>query len=175
MKKLFFAIYPDTTTRKQLVELAMPLAVSGKATTPQNIHLTLAFIGMADTRYQECLINKASRLSSCPPFTLTIDQFGYFSKAHILWLGSHQPAEELLKLQSDLVSIIQPCGFTPEPRPFAPHITVARKFHGQVSMQLEKTIEINIDSFSLMESVSDHSGVHYLELQRFGFTMRWNC
>jgi len=169
-KRLFFAVYPDATTRQTLAEAAQPLISEGKPSPAGNLHITLAFIGMADTVYQDCLTEQALQIKTPTPFDTQIDRIGLFQKARILWLGPSQPPSELVELHDNLVTALQSCGYKAETRPWFPHITVARKFRKQISSKLEKAVVIRADSFSLMQSVSDPGGVRYFELKRFPFS-----
>ncbi len=169
-KRLFFAIYPDATTRRELADAAKPLITEGKPSRADNLHLTLAFIGMADAAYQDRLTEKASQIKTPRPFSITIDRIGHFHKARILWLGVNQPPPELVSLHDNLVSAIQPCGYKAENRPWTPHVTVARKFRKALSGKLEQPVVVRVEGFSLMQSVSEPGGVRYVEVERFLFS-----
>jgi 2'-5' RNA ligase len=43
-----------------------------------------------------------------------------------------KPSEELLKLQKELHEILEAKGFELETRPYYPHITLIRKYHGSI-------------------------------------------
>ncbi|RTZ58299.1 MAG: RNA 2',3'-cyclic phosphodiesterase [Gammaproteobacteria bacterium] len=166
-RRLFFAIYPDAATRQRLADAAQPLITEGKSSPADNLHLTLAFIGLADTATQRCLTEKAAQIDTPKPFNILIDQTGHFQKARILWLGPGRIPAELSTLHDDLAAAIQPCGYALENRPWTPHVTIARKYRGNASGSLKNPITLQVDTFSLMESVSSPSGVRYVELQKF--------
>ena len=166
-KRLFFAVYPDATTRQTLAEAAQPLISEGKPSPAGNLHITLAFIGMADTVYQDCLTEQALQIKTPTPFDTQIDRIGLFRKARILWLGPSQPPSELVELHDNLVTAIQSCGYKAETRPWFPHITVARKYRGNAQGRLKNPIALRADAFSLMESVSSVGGVRNVELRKF--------
>ena len=169
-RRLFFAIYPDAATRRELAAAAKPFLTEGKPSPAGNLHLTLAFIGMADQSYQDCLESKAALTPAPRPFTIQIDRAGHFRRARSLWLGPGHAPTELMALYDALTAAIQPCGYALEPRSYTPHITVARKYRGQASCELARPVDFTVDSFCLMESVSTDAGVQYKSLRRFGFS-----
>lgn len=97
---------------------------------PEDFHITLAFLGTASGEQ----INKLSTILTevvpkHPSFLLNVDHFGFFgNKQHprIFWTGvEEQPS--LYRLQNEVANACNQAGFTLEKRPYAPHITLARK------------------------------------------------
>ncbi|MDR2244802.1 MAG: hypothetical protein LBE15_05280 [Burkholderiales bacterium] len=48
-----------------------------------------------------------------------------------MWAGPKETPAALIALVEDIHALLQPCGFTPETRPFRAHITLRRKYPGQ--------------------------------------------
>lgn len=91
---------------------------------PDNLHLTLKFLGMVPaTRRAELepVISRAAAL--CQPFDMPLRGFGCFSRS--LWAGA-EAGESLRALQLSLDSEFALLGFPRETLKFLPHITVAR-------------------------------------------------
>src|SRR5512143_3703371 len=90
--RLFFALWPDEAVRLELVRISHKLAVppGAKRVPPDNLHLTLAFIGTQGPGVQSCLEQQAAAIQ-VPPFTLTFDQLGFFAKPQVVWLGDKNP------------------------------------------------------------------------------------
>jgi RNA 2',3'-cyclic 3'-phosphodiesterase len=99
---------------------------------PENIHLSLKFLGdVDDTREHElhAALQRAAGTGSEPrPLTLQITGFGVFPDYHrprVLWAGvTPEPGLELL--QHGVEHAFAPLGFPTEARAFRPHVTLGR-------------------------------------------------
>ncbi len=56
-----------------------------------------------------------------------LEQMGYWSKSGILWVGPNQTPSPLLRLVQELNAGLAGCGYEAEQRPYAAHLTLARK------------------------------------------------
>lgn len=125
--RLFFALWPDDPVRDALAEAAAPLlqACRGRRVAKRNYHLTLAFLGgVAAGRLDE--IRTAAGTVRAPPFQLSMDCHGHWAKPRVAWLGCRQPPAAADALAQSLWTALEPLGFSPDPRPFRPHLTVLR-------------------------------------------------
>lgn len=99
---------------------------------PENIHLSLKFLGDVDEarerELREALQRAAGTRREPHPLTLQITGFGVFPdyhRPHVLWAGvTPDPALELL--QHGVEQAFAPLGFPTEARPFRPHVTLGR-------------------------------------------------
>lgn len=99
---------------------------------PENIHLSLKFLGdVDDAREPELLAalkQAAGSRAEARPVTVQIEAFGVFPDYHrprVLWAGvAPDPALELL--QHGVEQAFAPLGFPTEARAFQPHVTVGR-------------------------------------------------
>jgi len=99
---------------------------------PENIHLSLKFLGeVEDNREPELVaaLQRAAGSRSEPrPLTLQITGFGVFPdyhRPHVLWAGvTPDPGLELL--QHGVEQAFAPLGFPTEARTFRPHVTLGR-------------------------------------------------
>ena len=116
-----------------LAKLAVEVAgrTGGRATPAGKIHLTLAFLGEVATERAADLVAVAGSLRALP-FALSFDTLGWFRGARVAWTGCSRPAPELLELQQSLGAGLRERGFVLEDRPFAPHVTLARKIRRSV-------------------------------------------
>lgn len=89
-------------------------------------HITLRFIGDIDDGLAREIAHELDRVEACP-FELRLSGVGVFggAKPHALYAGVEESAE-LRRLQATQERICQMLGMTPEPRNFAPHVTLAR-------------------------------------------------
>jgi 2'-5' RNA ligase len=122
--RLFFALWPDDVTRRALQSLQQE--ISGRRSRPENLHLTLVFLGeQARSRVPELLdvLNAMPRFSSM----LMLDVLGYFRGARIAWAGMAEPDPALMQWQGSLgAALAERQSPGPRPETFNPHITLAR-------------------------------------------------
>ena len=97
---------------------------------PENIHLTLRFLG--NTSADQCreLADKLRPIARAyRPVHLAVGAPGCFPncrRPRVIWLGLAGDLVLLRALQSDIEMAIQQVGFEAETRAFAPHVTVGR-------------------------------------------------
>lgn len=97
---------------------------------PDNIHLTLLFLGETPEDRVPVLSEKLREaFARHPPVTVRLSEGGTFPPkrpARVAWVGLEAP-EELAAVQADAVAAaVEAVGFQPEDRPFRPHVTLAR-------------------------------------------------
>ncbi len=114
---------------RSLMEQLKPLSQAVKWVTPENLHLTLKFLGEADEdKVPEIIGALRDATAGHKPFTLTAHGTGVFpntSWPKVVWVGLGSEGV-LPDLQSDIESAMEPLGFAPEKRAFSPHLTIGR-------------------------------------------------
>ncbi len=163
MPRLFFALYPDAQVREHLVNLTAGFT-GFHVVKAENLHLTLHFIGQTNT--QDCLINNARKIH-VEPFSITINQFGLFRRARVLWVGPTDYSEKLTRLAAHCSEVSKQCGEETLAEMFTPHISLIRKIKHTPEQADFETFEWTVDSFCLMISESDKNGVQYRILETF--------
>ena len=124
MLRLFVGINfpPELKLRLSLLCSGLPGA---KWVDPGNFHLTLRFIGEIDEDGAADVDGTLSRLRA-RRFTLQIAGTGVFGdKPRSLWVGIER-SPELVGLRDKIEQALIRVGLPPEPRKFAPHVTLAR-------------------------------------------------
>lgn len=93
---------------------------------PENYHITLRFIGDVDGRTAHSVAEALDRIRR-PAFDLMISGIDAFGghKPHSVF-AKVAPAPQLTALQAEQERMMQVLGLPPDPRKFAPHVTVAR-------------------------------------------------
>ena len=128
--RVFFALWPAAENARQLAALAGEFArtAGGRATRPETIHLTLAFLGDVAVDRLPALVD-AARAVRAAPFALTLDRCGYWSHNRLLWAGCSHVPEALSDLAGKLAEALSGAGFlnTTGQRSFTPHVTLVRK------------------------------------------------
>lgn len=160
--RAFFALWPDVAARAQLAALAREVALEsgGRPTAPDLIHLTLVFVGEQPATRVDTLCHLAGGIRA-PRFVLEFDEIGGFRRAGITWLGSAAPPAELTALHHNLARALQPRGFPVDERPYAPHLTLARRSTTLIDRRLSQPIRWRVTSFALMASELARGGPVY--------------
>lgn len=159
--RLFFALWPDDSVRGELAKLTKKhLPELGKHVHPENLHITLAFVGSVDGETRDCMEQAAQEVRASP-LTLVFDHLGHFPRPRVVWAGCSVFPESLKQLVTDLNQALIPCGYKPETRPFVPHLTLARKVKSYTGERDIKPVEWSIDRFCLVESHTLPEGVQY--------------
>ena len=164
----------------QLQEELRHLKADVQWVRPENIHLTLKFLGAVSEEVLEKITLALSPvLSSRELFDLHIRGFGCFpSSRHprVLWLGIDRGTEQISPLQEAIEKKAAELSFSPERRPFTPHLTIGRvrSFQGKgaLAQAIETHKNIEIGSFRakevfLYQSELTPSGAIYKKLKIF--------
>ncbi|GAW86836.1 2'-5' RNA ligase [Bathymodiolus platifrons methanotrophic gill symbiont] len=168
MKRLFFALWPDEQTRKEVNQFNKSITAEGqKKVKADNLHVTLLFLGNTPAQ-TEAEIRQAVKKISVQPFVLHFDQLDFWQKPKVLCLTMEQYDPQLAILVDALKKIADQCGLSIEERAYKPHVTLARKVRRLIEADLD-AIEWQADCFCLIESCSTADGVHYQVLQRWDF------
>ncbi len=171
-KRLFFALWPEQEVRAALTELWRHHAAKrGKPVRPENLHITLVFLGSVGDERRACLETAAGGLSG-QSFTLVLDHLAWWSRPRVMWVGPSEVAPALTSLVSDLKLACQGCGFEPETRPYRAHMTLARKVSSTRVPPHIEPILWTIDSFALVESRTLPQGAEYSVLRTWALGRR---
>lgn len=168
-KRVFFALWPDDSVRDSIYKAwqkSVYQKSSGQVHRPENFHLTLHFLGNLTPTQIDCAIQQAKRVAA-EKFELTLDGFGCFERAKILWLGPTETPAQLTTLYKKLADKLGVCDVALESRIYQPHVTLMRKFKGFQSPEVFQNVHWKVDKFALVESVSTAEGVQYRPLQFF--------
>jgi 2'-5' RNA ligase len=134
MLRTFIAIHiPDDMRQaisRALVELRKVIGKSAvRWVAPENIHLTLKFLGDAPVsdldQLQQMLAVEAARHRR---FQVELGGLGVFpdiQHPRIVWIGLEAP-RDLSALQHGVEACTERLGYPRESRPFSPHLTVGR-------------------------------------------------
>lgn len=97
---------------------------------PDGSHVTFAFLGqIARSRVPAIVARLSDVARECPPCRVHAGGIGVFphpGRATVLWLGVKDPSGGLLRLQQRVEQALSAEGFTPDQRPFHPHVTLGR-------------------------------------------------
>lgn len=115
---------------RALVEELRDCGADLKVVAPENMHVTLKFLGEIPETQGPVLLERL-RLAAFPTdYKLRLERVGAFpdwKKFNVIWAGLNDPTGALATSFALSEQIFAELGFPVEPRPFSPHLTVARK------------------------------------------------
>jgi 2'-5' RNA ligase len=185
--RLFVALELPAEVRQALVELIeqlKPLCRGAKWARPEGMHVTLKFIGNAvadgDAEKLAAVGAALATVKSDAPVEMRYRGAGFFPNArrpNVFWAGV-QASPNLAPLAADIERALEPLGIPREPRPFVPHLTLARfKSPGGVRpvvTEAEKFAEREFGSsreteFHLFESKLKSDAAEHTKLESYPF------
>lgn len=153
-ERFFFALWPGDAQRDALAKVQRELPGNkGRLVHAEDLHLTLVFLGDLSLDGRACAEAVADQIRAVP-FKLTLDRIGCFPGVRVLWCGTSERPQPLLALLHALGSALRGCGFSPERRAFAPHVTLVRKAQLLPARELAEPIAWPVTSFNLVTARS---------------------
>ena len=168
MLRLFVGIEfpPELKLRLSLLETSIPGA---RWVDPGNFHLTLRFIGEV-TEDVAADIDEALGLVRARRFSLRLAGTGVFGgdRPRALWVGVERDPD-LAALHGKIELALTRMGLEPEPRKFAPHVTLARLRDPEIAGLRDflaqsaqfRADPLPVEHFSLIASYPTKSGSIY--------------
>jgi len=108
-------------------------------TKPENMHLTLKFLGDTDESLIPDICRRISQAADrFTPFRVAFAHAGAFpsiQRPRTLWLGVAEGAEQMIALQAEVESALRELRFPREHRRFNPHLTLGRVRGGGAEQQ----------------------------------------
>ena len=164
-RQFFFALWPDPSTRKDLVRSTQNVVrLSGvRAVVAKNLHLTVVFLGEITER-------QLSAVRGVPPvpissFMLTLDTLDFRRYPRMqgasrdICLVPRDVPPELILLERTLWDGLQKGGFEREKRLYCPHLTLGRR--GRLVTEDVRPVEWFVSKLVLVESVPGPTGASY--------------
>jgi RNA 2',3'-cyclic 3'-phosphodiesterase len=111
-------------------EMASVLAGVKWSRRPENLHVTLKFLGpVAEETLAALATALAAALSARPRFGIELRGLGAFPSArhaNVLWAGIDDPQRGLAEVAAAVETVAAGFGFAAEHRPFTGHVTIGR-------------------------------------------------
>ena len=153
--RLFIAINLNEETKSELISMQNELRAHSKGgnyTLPENLHLTIAFIGDCDIK-QTAQIKAIMDIAPFQSFELIIEQIGRFKRdSGDTWWAGVQESKPLIQLQRNLTNGLLASGFSIDTRKYSPHITLGRKVITNYIPQPITPFGESVSSIDLMKS-----------------------
>jgi 2'-5' RNA ligase len=182
--RCFFAIdIEDKSTLEKIIVLQNRLQETGanlKLVAPENIHITLKFIGEVPSDFVDRMINFSGEIEFSP-FKAELRDVGCFPslrRINVVWVGIKEGNIGLMTIFQGLESRMRQLGLKPERRGFSPHITIARVRSGRNRDKLAEVVDevsdtffgvFEVTNFRLKKSVLKPSGPTYSTIHQFDY------
>ncbi len=129
-KRLFIAMPLPYRFHEKIRELQNKVDGLGKLklVKPENVHLTLKFLGNVEEREIQEIEDGLSFIRETPSFNISLCGLGAFpnnKKPRVIWMGVKEGFDEIKNLQGKIDSSLESAGFNRDMR-FHPHYTLAR-------------------------------------------------
>jgi len=180
MKRIFFAVDISDAAKAVAAERISDFKnefpdVRVSWAKPDNLHITLKFIGDADDGQIESLSSRSAKaFDQIPPFTIGLSSPSAFGK-RVLSIAIEDETDSLLAINESLESTSERVGFPREKRSFKPHLTLARirderGTHELISQHAKtqiEPVEWEVREVVLYESKLQTTGSVYSKLKTF--------
>ena len=143
----FIALELSPEIKKELSRLQQELKkidLDVKWVKPDNIHLTLKFLGnVEEAKIEQIKTALAGISSGKKPFEISLFKLGAFPNLNyprVVWVGidkGSSEAEDIAKLIED---DLERLGFSKEDRPFSVHLTIGRVKSGKNKIALKEKV-----------------------------------
>jgi 2'-5' RNA ligase len=146
---LAFDIESDTVLNRlaAVQGLLVQTGADLKLVEPQNIHITVRFLGDITPAMVEKIFEAMQQVQFAP-FNVQIKGLGAFPDLRyprVVWAGINDGADQLKNVFSQLEPRLRGLGFTPDHKGFSPHLTIARVRSGRNKAQLAKFVTENVN------------------------------
>ncbi len=180
--RTFVAIDMSPSVNRGLAALLEQMQSSGADAQwirPENVHLTLSFLGDVDPLHIMDVCSAVSAAASeHDAFRLSCSGVGAFpdaSRPRVVWVGMDEGREALCSLQAAIATNLDEIGYPKEGRRYQPHITLGRAKRGADEHVLSQAIEqfsrrpvgeTMVDEVLVMSSQMERGGPRYAILGR---------
>jgi RNA 2',3'-cyclic 3'-phosphodiesterase len=181
--RLFVALDLPDQVRHAISELIAKLQPKSRAARwikPENLHITLKFIGHVGNEKLSPIESALSSIHAERPVELHFRGMGFFPnerRPRAFWCGIASPPN-LAELAANIDRALSPLGVEAETRPFTPHLTLARfKSDEGIREVVQAATDMKSTDFGaatetnfhLYESLLKSTGAQYNRVASFPF------
>ena len=166
--RVYFALWPTAPECAELLAATDPVtrAAGGRVLRPEQLHLTLEFLGTVPAAAVEPLKGLGDRLR-WPVMSMWLDRLAYWPRARMIVLEPSTPPGALLSMQAELRGLLVEQGFGVDLRPYRPHVTLARGVDRPPAPDASPRVEWVGATLALVESRPEPQGSRYTLLARW--------
>ena len=165
--RLFVAVNYPARLREKIARLCRPLeeaGIPGQWTEPDQVHLTLKFIGEVPNSEVEAISSALGEVAGkFRPFEMRFGSIGAFPsprRPRVVWLGV-EPTPELRFIKDDLERRLAELNIPREERPYQPHVTL-----GRTPREAEAGEFRRLEEITRSLKITDKYRVTHLDLMR---------
>ncbi len=177
--RIFIAVeIPEGEVKNGIIDFVRVVSESGadlKPVEPQNIHLTLRFLGEVATAKLESIESELNKIvfNSFDVSLRGVGVFPDYKRINVVWVAVNEGNIGLVDLYGKISNVLRGMGIPPDMRGLSPHITVARVRSGRNKENLSEIISrlkdvefgtFHVDSFHLKKSTLTSTGPIYQSL-----------
>jgi RNA 2',3'-cyclic 3'-phosphodiesterase len=185
--RLFVALEIPAAVRENLAGLIEELRAADASSKnkvrwvrPENLHVTLKFIGNVDAGKLDSIRTALAEVRSESGVELHFRGLGFFpndKRPRVFWAGI-EASSNFVPLANGIDARMEKLGVSRETREFAPHLTLARFDPPGMSETLRAAVQKNAArefgmlytrEFHLIESQTRSAGAEYTHLSYFAF------
>lgn len=180
--RTFIAIEIPSEIKAAIADLQTRLRSAGADvnwTKPENLHLTLNFLGEVDEKriveVEKACVDLAAEFQ---PFTLSLSDTGAFPNTRqprVLWAGLSGETGNVVEMHRRLDERLALIGFKREEKRFHPHLTIGRLKSNKKTRELLALVDAHrlpelsfeVAEIVLMKSELHPAGAEYTPMARF--------
>lgn len=168
-RRLFFALWPTDEFRDHLVTATQQLALAsgGRLIAPENLHVTLLFLGQVSQARFAAVQQAGDACVSAPAFELSFDRAEVWGRAKLLCLTTSATPPPAIQLAEKLRHSLRDEVSGTSEHEFRPHITLARDLPRRRRPGPMPPLLMKVNDFVLIESRPGPSGSQYSLVARW--------
>jgi len=180
--RTFIAIQIPEDIKNEISTFQEELKAAGKGigwVKPDNIHLTLKFLGSTDEQLIDDIDEKIKdSVVGINQFQIQVQGIGAFpnlKRPRVIWIGANSETDQLGVVVQKLEKNLEVLGFKPENRKFSAHLTVGRvKDNRKINSVLERVKSFSefdagtftVEKIELIKSDLHPAGAIYSPLRK---------
>lgn len=169
---MFFALWPDPAIQQKLHKIAEKYqpACNARVMRADTLHMTLQFIGNIERQQLPRMINAGSKITGITPFEIELDALAFWKHNRIGYAALNADVPELEKLVTALQQNLANENIASDSTKFSPHVTLLRNVERTLPPQDCPTIKWPVNSFVLIESLTNNQKTEYRPLKEWSLT-----
>jgi RNA 2',3'-cyclic 3'-phosphodiesterase len=164
-ERFFFALWPPEGVRAQLARWSRELhaACGGRPVRPENLHLTLAFLGALESARVADAERVAAEVAHRSA-TLVLDRPGFWKRNRLAFAGASAVPPELEAMVLELRMALARARVAFDAKRFVSHVTLLRDAGEPRAMPELEPIPWDLRGFVLACSSSERGAIRYAVL-----------